>query len=148
MNAATQDPVGAKTAAEKMRVRAGIRAYHHRVPAPVLSRLGLPPLELDQTLDGHFEHIHAFVTTQQQMGSDLPALRDALSARGSLWLSWPKAGQLDTDLSLAEVVRIAYDANLVESTCISIDSTWSALRLTHPIEGRTYRNRHGRLPDR
>lgn len=29
---------------------------------------------------------------------------------------------------------------------MSVDATWSALKLTHPKPGKTYRNSYGRLP--
>lgn len=47
-----------------------------------------------------------------------------------LWVSWPKDGQLDTDLSLPKVIKIGYEFGLVESTCLSVNETWSALKFT------------------
>lgn len=146
MNASGPRHQKAKTVAEKMGVRSGVRAYHHDIPANVLLQMGLPDLQISQTLQGRFDHIHAFMTTQNRMRTDLPDLRDSLAPDGQLWLSWPKGGQLDTDLSLAEVIRIAYDSGLVESKCISVDPVWSALKLTRPIPGKTYRNSFGQLP--
>ena len=63
-----------------------------------------------------------------------------------LWVSWPKAGQLSTDLSLKEVIGLAYDAGFVESKTISIDPTWSAIKLTFPKSGKRYANSYGSLP--
>lgn len=102
MSGASNGSPVAKTVAEKMGVRPGITAYHHGVPATVVAQMHLPTLEISKSMTGPFDHIHAFMTTQQQLRADLPDLRDALAADGSLWLSWPKAGQLDTDLSLTE----------------------------------------------
>lgn len=146
MNAAGPRQQTSRTVAEKMGVRPGVRAYHHDIPAGVLPQLGLPDLQISLTLKGRFDHIHAFMTTQDQMRTDLPDLRDSLAPDGQLWLSWPKGGQLDTDLSLPAVIRIAYDSGLVESKCISVDSVWSALKLTRPVPGKTYRNSFGQLP--
>jgi hypothetical protein len=61
-------------------------------------------------------------------------------------VSWPKRGQLGSDLSLATVIGIGYDAGLVESTCLRIDDVWAGLRFTHPKPGRTYANSYGTLP--
>ncbi len=83
---------------------------------------------------------------QAHMTEQLPRLRKALAADGALWLSWPKGGQLGTDLTLPDVIRIGYDHGLVESKCISVDMVWSALKFTNPIEGKAYHNSHGRLP--
>lgn len=54
---------------------------------------------------------------------------------------------MGTDLTLPIVIRVAYDAGLVESTCLSVDATWSGLKLTHPKPGKIYANSFGTLPD-
>lgn len=120
MNALRLGAPRPKTVAEKMGVRPGVRAHHYHVPTDVLLLMRLPNLDLSDTLHGQFEHIHAFMRTKHQMKSDLPVLHDCLAPNGSLWLSWPKAGQL---------------------------ATWSALKFTHPRKGKTYRNSHGKLPE-
>ena len=66
---------------------------------------------------------------------------------GMLWVSWPKGGRLGTDLTLPTVIAIGYDLGLVESTCLRVDDTWSALKFTHPKPGKTYRNSYGTLPE-
>ena len=62
-----------------------------------------------------------------------------------LWVSWPKNGQLETDLSLPKIINIVYGFGLVESTALSINNTWSALKFTHPKKGKVYNNSHGTL---
>lgn len=49
------------------------------------------------------------------------------------------------DLNLYEVIRIGNSHGLVESTCLSIDHTGSALRFTHPKPGKVYNNGHAEL---
>ena len=44
------------------------------------------------------------------------------------------------------VIKIGYDCGLVESTCLRIDDTWTALRFTHPKPGKVYTNSYGTLP--
>lgn len=67
---------------------------------------------------------------------------------GKLWVSWPKNKQLDTDLTLPVVIKIGYSFGLVESTCLSINKTWSALKFTHPKKGKIYINSHAELKER
>jgi len=86
--------------------------------------------------------------SQACMDDSFPTLKDHLSASGMLWVSWPKADKLGTDLSLPTVIRIGYSHGMVESTCLSVDDTWSALKFTHPKPGKTYNNGHGTLPAR
>lgn len=64
-----------------------------------------------------------------------------------LWVSWPKAGQLNTDLNMKIVIQLGYDLGMVESICLSIDEVWSAIKFTHPLTGKTYNNQYGQLPD-
>lgn len=63
-----------------------------------------------------------------------------------LWVSWPKNMKLGTDLTLPKVIEIGYGYGLVESKCLSVDATWSALKFTHPKEGKAYNDSYGRLP--
>ena len=62
-----------------------------------------------------------------------------------IWASWPKNGQLETNLSLTKIINIGYGFGLVESTCLSVNSIWSALKFTHPKKGKVYNNSHGTL---
>ena len=100
---------------------------------------------MSQELKGEFDYIHIFVLTQNELNRSLIKLKPHLSKRCRLWVSWPKAKKLDTDLSLPMVIRITYQNGLVESKVISIDDTWSAIKITSPIEGKTYKNSFGVL---
>ncbi|WP_413452811.1 hypothetical protein AA0Y32_08815 [Georgenia phoenicis] len=136
----------ARTVAEKMGVRAGARAHVVGAPPEAVAAMGLPELDLAQELEGDFDHLHVFVTRQEDLVTALGSLRDHLRPRGTLWVSWPKGGQLGTDLTLHVVIALAYDAGLVESTCLRVDDTWSALKLTLPKPGKIYHNSYGTLP--
>ncbi|WP_207345419.1 hypothetical protein [Arthrobacter sp. E3] len=105
----------------------------------------LPPLEIASEVSGKFGYLHLFTTTQAGMSETFPALKAHLAPSGMLWVSWPKAKQLGTDLTLPAVIRIGYSHGLVESTCLSVDATWSALKFTHPLPGKNYNNSHGTL---
>ena len=80
------------------------------------------------------------------MNELFPRLKSHLKPSGMLWVSWPKGKQLGTDLSLPSVIRIGYSHGLVESTCLSVDATRSALKFTHPKQGKAYHNSYGKLP--
>ena len=135
-----------RTVAQKMGIRPGMRASLCNAPETALAAMRLPELDLAEEPTGEFDYLHLFVVTQDAMREQFRGLRDRLRPRGMLWVSWPKGGGLGTDLSLSKVVEIAYAGNMVESTCLRIDDTWSALKFTHPKPGKTYSNRHGTLP--
>jgi len=135
----------ARTVAEKMGVRAGARAHVVGAPAEALAALELP--ELEHVADGDVDYAHLFVTRQEEMRAAFGPLRDRLRPGGTLWVSWPKGGRLGTDLTIRSVIALGYDAGLVESTCLRVDDTWSALKFTRPRPGKTYRNSYGTLPE-
>ncbi len=132
--------------ARELGIREGARSLFVGAPAGVIEIIDPPSLIYEPDADGRFEYIHLFTTTRADMDDRFPALRDQLTPAGSLWVSWPKGGQLGTDLRLPEVIRIGYTHGLVESKTIGIDATWSAIRFTWPIPGKVYRNSYGTLP--
>lgn len=136
-----------KTVAQKMRLREGARAMFVNAPPTALTAIQPPRLEVATELDGDFDYLHLFATTKAALAVEFARLRPHLAATGALWVSWPKARKLGTDLTLPTVIRIGYDHALVESVCLSIDDVWSALKFTHPKPGKVYRNSYGRLPD-
>ncbi len=135
-----------RTVAEKMRVRPDSRALLVGAPAEVIEGLGLPAVRWVGPV-GPADHIHLFVTRSDDLVDTFPGLRDRVAPGGRLWVSWPKAGRLGSDLTIREVIRIGYDLGMVESTCLRVDDTWAALCFTRPKPGRRYANSYGRLPD-
>lgn len=135
-----------KSVSNKMGVRRGARAYFANAPLLTLNAMKLPSLVVKTTLEGDFDYIHLFVFTQTEMNEMLLKLKTHLGAAGKLWVSWPKGKQRGTDLTLPEVIRIGYSRGLVESTALSVDDTWSAIKFTHPKPGKIYNNSYGQLP--
>ena len=129
-----------------MGIRPGSRTHLMTAPASAVTAMELPSLEVCAELTGEFDYLHLFTTSQADMGETFPHLRKHLAKTGMLWVSWPKARKLGTDLTLPSVIRIGYSHGLVESTCLSVDDTWSALKFTHPKSGKIYKNSHGTLP--
>ncbi|RNL87491.1 hypothetical protein [Halostreptopolyspora alba] len=140
-----EDP--SATVARKMGVRAGARAHFAHAPPEVLRGMGLPELDVSGELDGEFDYLHLFVTTQDAMRRAFPELKEHLRRDGMMWVSWPKRGRLGTDLNMRSVIRIGYGFGLVESVCLRVDAVWAGLKFTRPKPGKTYRNSYGTLPD-
>lgn len=136
-----------KSAAEKMRIRPGARSYLAGAPATRLDEMGHRGLTVQDSLAGEFDYLHLFTTKAADLDDQFPRLAAHLAAGGAFWVSWPKAGQLDTDLTLPRVIEIGYSHGLVESTTIGVDQVWSAIKFTHPKPGKTYHNSYGQLPD-
>ena len=128
-----------------MGVKDGIRAFFLNAPKSALKAINPPSLEVDSVLQGEFDYIHFFTKTMAEMDELFPKLKRHLNPTGMLWLSWPKGRKLGTDLALPVVIKIGYSHGLVESTCLSVDETWSGLKFTYPIKGKVYENSYGHL---
>jgi hypothetical protein len=131
--------------AKKLGLKEGARALYVNASDEVIKDIDPPSLDLATELAGDFDYIHFFVTSQQEFKDQFARLKTHLKSTGSLWVSWPKNGQLDTDLSITIVIKLGYDDGLVESKTISINDTWSAIKFTHPKKGKTYKNSYGTL---
>lgn len=118
------------------------------VDAPETAWEAINPPELDLAVgrDSGLDYIHLFTVSREELDRAFPELRTRLAPTGMLWVSWPKARQMGTDLTLPVVINIGYRHGLVESTCLSVNATWSALKFTHPKKGKIYRNSYGQLP--
>lgn len=138
-----------KPVSAKMGLKAGSRALFVNAPADAIDAIDPPPLDAgtEPVGDpaGDFEYIHLFVTSQAALHAEFPKLKAHVKPTGMLWVSWPKAGQLGTDLTLTKVIDIGYEYGLVESKNLRINAIWSALKFTHPKKGKVYRNSYGTL---
>ena len=134
-----------KSVSQKMGIKENSRALFIEAPDDALDGMQLPGLEVEEKLTGEFDYIHLFVKTQSEFRDKFPKLKPHLKPNGMLWVSWPKGGQLNTDLSITKIINIGYSFGLVESTCLSINSIWSGLKFTHPKEGKVYKNSYGEL---
>lgn len=141
-------PARDRPVAQQMGIHPGSRAFLSNIPPDVRTALHLPELDLSPALAGDFDYLHLFVTTRVDLNAAFPRFRDQLRPRGMLWVSWPKAGQFGSDLTLPDVVSIGHRHGLVDSTCLNVNDTWSALKFTWPKAGQTRVHDHARLPDR
>lgn len=130
----------------KVGLKEEARAHLADAPREVADELSVSGARFSRSLTGSFTFIHAFFVSAAKLGTRFPQLKRHLAERGALWISWPKAGQLESDLSLRKVIEIGYRNGLVESKTIGVDSTWSAIKFTHPKIGKKYNNSHGKLP--
>ena len=144
----TRGGVVARTVSEKMGVKEGARAIFVNAPETALGAIEPPGLDVAPGLAGGFDYVHLFARSRAELDDAFPRLKAHLKPTGMLWVSWPKGKKLGTDLSLPKVIEIGYGHGLVESKCLSVDATWSALKFTHPVKGKVYSNSYGRLPSR
>jgi hypothetical protein len=136
-----------RTVSQKMGVRENSRAFFANTDNEAIDNINLPTLNIPTKLEEEFDYIHLFVRTKIEFLEYFPTLKPHLKPNGMLWVSWPKGGQLETDLNIKIVIKLGYDFGLVESTCLSINDIWSGLKFTHPKKGKVYNNSYGKLND-
>lgn len=136
------------TVSGKMGIKEGGRAIFVNAPETALEAIDPPNLDVAPRLSGRFDYIHLFTKSRVELDDTFPKLKAYLKPTGMLWVSWPKNRKLGADLTLPEVINIGYRHGLVESKCLSVDATWSALKFTHPVKGKVYNNSYGQLPSR
>jgi hypothetical protein len=123
-----------KSLIDKIGAKPGARAIFINAPADAMAVIDVSQLKIGSSLKDEFNYIHLFCRTEDELGIKFPRIKGHLAPTGMLWVSWPKSGQLTTDLSLATVIRIGAQNGMVESKSISINETWSALKFTFTKE--------------
>jgi hypothetical protein len=137
-----------KTPSEKMGIKKGAISLFINAPDDIIEIMQLPELYIKNELDGEIDYIHFFVKNNIELCNKIQLLKEHLSINGMLWVSWPKGGKLGTDISLQKIIKSVYEYGLVESTTLSINKIWSAIKFTYPKKGKIYKNSYGKLESR
>ncbi len=108
-------------------------------PADFNSTLGKLPggVVVRSKLDNSLDFIHAFFLNSKKLDLKFPALKQALSEKGALWISWPKkAAKIDTDLTDNVVREIGLRHGLVDIKVCAVDEVWSGLKFVYRLKDR------------
>ena len=121
--------------ARKLGIRADDRVALISAPDGFAGELGdLPPgvLIRRRIRPGAGDVIVAFFYRRSELERRLPALVEALTEAGGLWLAWPKrAAGVETDLGDGVVRELGLAVGLVDNKVCAIDATWSGLRFVY-----------------
>ncbi len=132
-----------RSLADKLGLRPGQKACFPNPPPGYLEKLGpLPPgLELAPALTGPLDFIQFFATGYAALEASFPALKNGLSRRGMLWISWPKkAAKIAGDLNENRVRSVGLAQGLVDVKVIAVDETWSGLKFVYRLKDRPIGN--------
>lgn len=135
-----------KRAYEKMGIKSNDAIILLNAPDDAAQEIIFPEVNVHEKLAGKFDHIILFVKTQNEMKESFESLKAHLADNGRLWVAWPKANKLGSNLNIPSVIKIGYDTGLVESMNLSINETWTTLKFTWPKPGKIYNNSYGTLP--
>ena len=75
------------------------------------------------------DSVMVFATNRVELDQRMRMLRDAVERGALAWLGYPKAKQLNTDLNRDIIRDLVRDRGLDPVRQVSLDETWSGLRL-------------------
>jgi hypothetical protein len=112
--------------AKKLLVRAGSRVAV--IGAPSSIDLVLPP-EAHASERGPADIVLVYTRDRRGVAAALAKATKRVADGGILWVAYPKAGQLGTDLNRDILARALHDGGLEPVAQIAVDDVWSALRV-------------------
>ena len=115
---------------KKLRYKQGFRIWVVGAPAAFEAQLvsGSKDLTRVEKPGKDLDLIQSFFTRRAHLERDLPRLQSAMGPRTMLWICYPKAKALGTDLN-RDIIREAVALAGLETVAIAaIDPVWSALR--------------------
>ena len=128
-----------KNLLDKLGLKPGTRAVVMRAPKSydeVLEEIG-ERASLARGLNGDFDFIQYFATSEQQLEAVLGNLASHLNATGMLWVCWAKqTSKLASGLDGNIVRRQGLAAGLVDVKVAAIDDDWSGLKFVYRLSDR------------
>ncbi len=123
--------MSSKTVAQKLFIRESFSVLLLNAPKGYEESLGPLPAgaRILSKSNKPVDLIQVFAKTRAEMLQLLQKAEPLLKPQGLLWATYPKAGQLDTDLKREVVWECAEAVGMDTVAQIAVDDVWSALRL-------------------
>src|SRR5437762_413493 len=128
-----------KPLAQKLGIKSGFKMAAINAPDHYAQILGEVPANvvMIQALDAPLDLVHFFTTERRVLEDRFPALKQAISKNGMLWISWPKGTSgVKTDLNENTIREIGLKNGLVDVKVAAVDETWSGLKFVYRTEDR------------
>jgi hypothetical protein len=117
------------TVLKKLRCKHGMRICVLGAPSALEAVLKTEDgVERVERLGKGLDLVLAFFTRKTHLARDMKKLRGALAPKGMLWLGYPKAKALGTDLNRDVMRETVAKAGLEAVAICALDPVWSALR--------------------
>lgn len=121
-----------KTVAQKPLIKENFKLLFIHEPENYKTMLGELPKNITILIEPteSVDFIQFFVTSKTELEENLNELKSYLSPKGLLWVTYPKGtSKIKTDINRDIIREYAKSIELEGVAMISIDDTWSALRL-------------------
>jgi len=121
-----------KSIARKLLIKAGYKILIVNAPDGYTNLIGELPegvTVLKKPQPGA-DLIQVFLKSEKELEEQLPRMKESLTASGLLWVMYPKGtSKIPFDINYDIIAAYARTIGMVGIAMISIDETWSALRL-------------------
>jgi hypothetical protein len=121
-----------KSIAEKLLIKPGYKVVLINAPPDYAIMLGELPsgVTLMEKPSGEADLIQVFITSKKELQEQLSRVKSLLKPKGLFWITYPKGtSRMKVDINRDSINTYAQTVGLVGIAMISIDDTWSALRL-------------------
>ena len=121
-----------KSVAQKLLIKENYKVLLVNEPKDYREILGeLPPnVTILTELGGLVDLVQVFLTSKMELETQLRRLKSLLKPKGLLWVTYPKgAAKVGADINRDSIRENARTLELEAVAMISVDDTWSALRL-------------------
>lgn len=121
-----------KSVAQKLLIKENYKVLLVNEPSDYKAALGeLPPGVTLLSKPGEMvDFIQVFVTSRKELEERLSDLKKTLKPKGLLWVTYPKGtSKMKADINRDTIREYAHSLGLEAVAMVSVDDTWSALRL-------------------
>ena len=128
-----------RSLSDKLGIKEGFRIAILNPPKNYTKMLGALPdgVAVVERRGSGLDLIHCFVMSRREAASAISALKDNISSRGALWVSWPKASSgVKTDLNENAIRELGLKSGLVDVKVCAVDETWSGLKFVYRLKDR------------
>lgn len=121
-----------KNIAQKLFIKDKYRVLFVNEPENYITLLGDLPNNVNvlKRPEDYIDLIQVFVTSRKELEEQLVKLKSLLTPKGLLWVTYSKGTpKMKVDINRDSIYKYALFIGLKGVAMISIDDTWSALRL-------------------
>ena len=129
--------------AKKLGIKEGFRLGIANPPKGFKKELGLLPADVKISV-AHLKPLDLiilFTDSERTLKMEFPVLAEKLSAKGMLWIAWPKKSSgVSTDLSFDIVQQTGLRTGLVDVKICAVNEIWSGLKFVYRLKDRKSRS--------
>jgi hypothetical protein len=121
-----------KSVAQKLHIRNNFTVLLINEPKGYRDILGELPQDITVLIEpkGQADLIQVFLISREELAAQLARLKPAVKPNGLLWVTYPKGtSEIKADINRDIIWKYADSIGLKAVAMVSIDQTWSAMRL-------------------